>query len=667
MAIVDMNRISVIGLASDREKILELLMKLEAVQMTDIWDELKDDVKKVLLRKEEKKNEIAALEEEIVELEEVLRYLGKYDRRKKGLFESRRIISREDYEEAVQNQQEIRDAAKSVAWCEEQIAGLHMEKNKCTNRIISMKPWEQVDIPLDYKPEGSVLLTFGYAPRRCNVAGIEKQLDEEAALCEIFILNRDREHTYMCAVYHRSEANKSEAILKRHGFIKLDFTGLKDTAAKTILKDSERILEIEKEYDRFIKVLEGYAEGIDRIELLYDALVTKRDLKICESRLPGTNNTFMLRGWIPAHLSEYIEKELSDKWVCSIQIRKPSVKEDYPVLLRNKSIGQSVESITMLYSAPNPREADPNTVTGIFFILFFGLMMGDAGYGAVMIIAAALLLKKNRLEEGMRRFMKLMLYCGISAVFWGAMLGGWFGIPFMSEYALLLNPIDNPETFLGFTLILGITHIFIGIGMNCIKLIKKKKFLDILLDVVTWYIFFTGFVFVILPYAYSGRPEAIEGLVDIGKYMLVVGGATIALTRSRDSKKILKKLISGFGSLYGIVKFLSDVLSYSRLMALGLATSVIGVIVYDIACLIGLDSPISIAGFILVMLAGHTLNFGIAVLSAYVHSSRLQYIEFFSRFYIGNGVVFKPFRSETKYIKLQEVMNNEYGILRNDR
>ncbi len=665
MAIIDMNEISLIGLYRDREEILQSLMEFGAIHITDIRDELPEQLKSALVDRNETEAEIQTIEDNIQKVSEVLKLLEKFDKRKKGLFGTRLAVSKEAYERVVNEQGLLWTTIKSIMWCDSRIEQLHSERNKHSNLIIALSPWEQLHLPLEKTTTRTTQVVMGYIPRRSNMEELQGKVDELGA-CQLLTLNRDREHIYICLLYHRSVSGEASAVLKQYGFTKVPLVGMEGTPEQNIQAAHARIVEIDRECERISKDMEDYAEDIEQLEILYDVLNIQRDLKRAEDRLAETRSVFMLRGWIPAHLSGTAVQMLQKRWICEVHIRIPNDDEEYPVLLKNNSLGQSVEAITSLYSLPHPKEYDPNTIVGAFFVLFFGLMMGDAGYG-FLIILAALLLKKAKLEEGMQKFTKLMLYCGISTVFWGAMFGGWFGLPQMGKYPLFLNPIEQPELFLGFALLMGVIHIYTGLGMNSIKLIREKKYLDILLDVVVWYVFFTGFIFFVLPYAYNGNPELVGQLMNAGKYMLFGSGIIIVLTHGRKNKSFIKRLTSGIGSLYGVVKFLSDVLSYSRLMALGLATSVIGIIVYDIASMNGLDHPFAIVFFTFVMLAGHALNFAIALLSAYVHSSRLQYIEFYSRFFIGGGKLFKPFRPDTKYINLQEVMQSGHSIFGHDR
>jgi V/A-type H+-transporting ATPase subunit I len=351
-------------------------------------------------------------------------------------------------------------------------------------------------------------------------------------------------------------------------------------------------------------------------------------------------------------MSEQVKGYLEKSCDCFVNIIEPSEDEEFPVLLANNDIAKSVESITSMYSVPNSREIDPNTIMAPFFMLFFGLMLSDGGYGALLAIATAIILKVFKLEEGTKRFMKLMFYCGISTMFWGLLFGGWFSIPNIPS--LWFNPVDDPELLLSYSLLFGVIHIYVGLGVRAANLIREKKYLDVVFDVLFWYIIFTGFALYLLPYIPKIDPDRVTGLVNIGKYLLLIGAVLLVLTQGRSKKNIFAKLVNGISSLYDLVGFLSDVLSYSRLLAMGLATSVIGSIVNQMAAMLGFNNIFKIILVALVLLVGHAINFAINALGAYVHSSRLQYIEFFGKFYKGGGTSFEPFKANTKYINLKQ-------------
>lgn len=648
-----MNKLSLIGLNKDKEEMLRDLMELGAVHLEDIAPGVFEDGWEGKLYSDVGPEEVLELEEKMEKISLVLKHLEKYDARKKGLFAVRRPVPREDCERVWLGQERLWNAVDGVFRSEQHIAHLHNEKNRYSNLMASLEPWEALDIPLDMAGTETVSMLMGYIPGKNRTEELEKDLEAVGACC-LKILNREREHTYIYLIYHRSVAEELGRTLKQYGFTRVAFKDLEGTAGDTIRQASERIQELEREYEDAAEKMAVHAEELEDLELLYDVLMIRRDRKRALMRLVGTENVFMLAGWVPAHLGECLSETFQSKWTCVAAVREPFKNEEYPVLLKNSDVGRSVEAITAMYSLPNSKEIDPNFVMSLFFIFFFGLMLGDGVYGIVLILAAGFVLWKVRLEESIRKFVKLLLYCGISTVFWGALFGGWMGIPALSEYYLWMNPVERPEEFLGWALIFGILHIYVGIGVKGANLFRQKKYLDIVLDVGVWYVFFTGFVLFVLPYVFGSITENLDGPVTAGKYMLLASALVIVATQGRGKKNILSRFFSGTAKLYDLIKFTSDVLSYSRLMALGLATSVIGFIVYEIAAMNGTDSVLGVISFVLILLIGHLLNFAIAMLSAFVHASRLQYIEFFSRFFKGGGVAFKPLKTNTKFIQLQE-------------
>jgi V/A-type H+-transporting ATPase subunit I len=236
------------------------------------------------------------------------------------------------------------------------------------------------------------------------------------------------------------------------------------------------------------------------------------------------------------------------------------------------------------------------------------------------------------------------------------MFGGYFGdfIPVAAKTlfnkdivvnAVWFNPIQEPMTLLVFSLILGAIHLFVGMGIKAYILIKDGRPVDALCDIFLWYVLLIGLVL----FGIGGSVSA--GLAIAGKYMSIVGALGILFTAGRAKKGIVGKLLGGLGSLYGITSYLSDVLSYSRLLALGLATGVISQVINTLGSMAGGG----IGGAIVMLVAfviGHTFNLAINVLGTFVHASRLQYVEFFGKFFEGGGIAFNPFNKKTKYVEI---------------
>ncbi|MGI6668970.1 MAG: V-type ATP synthase subunit I [Acetivibrionales bacterium] len=266
-----------------------------------------------------------------------------------------------------------------------------------------------------------------------------------------------------------------------------------------------------------------------------------------------------------------------------MDIREPAEDEEFPVLLENNGFAEAGEPVTTMYGLPNSREIDPNAVMAPFFVLFFGMMLSDGGYGLVMSLITGLALWKLKLDSGKRKFVKLLFFCGLSTVFWGIMFGGWFGISYFVKYAVWFDAGSNPELMLSWSLLFGVIHLYAGLGLKAANMIRRKQYLDALLDVGVWYVVFTGFAMFLLPMSRKWiRLKLLQLLKPVNMYWQ--SGAVLAiLTQGRAKKNIFAKLFGGVASLYDIVGFFSDVLSYSRLMALGVATSIIASIINQMA------------------------------------------------------------------------------------
>ena len=444
------------------------------------------------------------------------------------------------------------------------------------------------------------------------------------------------------------------SILKQHGYTPTPFKGWTGTAAE----NKERILaEIQETENRCVQVekeisdLEGLKDGI---ECLYDELVIERDREKIKGRLLRSKRTFHLEGWVPEPATEAVDKLLEAK-ECCFAYRDPEDGEEVPVLTENNSFVYPFEAITEMYSLPDYRGVDPTKYFALFYAMFFGIMLSDAGYGLVIAIACFAVLKKFALEGMTYRMIKMFMYCGVSTVFWGALFGGWFGDFFqvaartifnkeITISPIWFNPIDDPTRLLIWSLIFGVIHLFLGMGIKAAMLIKRGQLVDAICDIFSWYLVILGAAMWLAGGSLS------EALVKPGMYMAIVGALILLLTGGRNNKGI-GKVTGGLSALYNITSYISDILSYSRLLALGLATGVIASVVNTMGSLAG-GGAVGIIVLLVVFVIGHTFNLAINALGAFVHSSRLQYIEFFGKFYEDGGEEFDPFRKNTKYVRL---------------
>ena len=317
--------------------------------------------------------------------------------------------------------------------------------------------------------------------------------------------------------------------------------------------------------------------------------------------------------------------------------------EVYPVAFKNPAVVRPFEIITKLYSMPKHTSIDSNIYMAPFFFTFFGIMLGDAAYGLIMAVLGTYFTIKLKLKGDGARMGWLLTLLGIATLIWGAVFGSWFGDggARIGIAPIWFDPMTNPMLMLGLCFGLGLIQIFTGMGIKAWINIKRGLYLDAIFDQGLWYMLLIGLMLMVTPVS------------AVGGYMAIIGAVGLVLTQGRSQKTILSKFASGLLSLYNISAYLSDVLSYSRLFALGLATAVIGIVFNQLGAMLG-ASWITFIFALLILFIGHLFNIAVSVLGAFVHSSRLQYIEFFGKFFEGGGKAFRPLDIKTKFTEVLE-------------
>ena len=429
----------------------------------------------------------------------------------------------------------------------------------------------------------------------------------------------------------------------------------KGTVTENIEKNSERKLKLQDDIEKILAEIRELAQRKDHIEDYEDILTVELDKKRTRSKLLKTKKTFYLEGWVPEGKVEAV-KNLLETNECYFEFRDPEEGEEVPVLLKTPKLLKPVEAITEMYSLPAYGTFDPTSIFALWYICFFGMMFSDACYGLLMIIVLGVVLKKYNLEGTMYKMVKLLFYCGISTAFWGVMFGGYFGNLFtviadtffgktFKIPPLWFDPLDDPLKLLIISIALGVAHLFLGLAIQGYIYLKDGKVVDFICDIVLWYTTIIGL------FLWIGGGMLGGAAPVIGKWMSIISIVGLALTGGRN-RKGAGKAIGGFSNVYNITSWLSDILSYARILALGLATGAIAQVVNTMGALAGGGIKGAIV-FLLVFLFGHLLNFAINVLGAFIHSARLQFVEFFGKFYVDGGEAFDPLRKNTKYIKIE--------------
>lgn len=648
--IVKMNKVAIFGMEDQREALIRSLMDIGAVELSVTDAEEFED----LACNPNLQTELSDMEAKMSDISLALDSLNRHSPKKKaGLFQSRREVSNSELDNVLKNKDVIELAVRNIRDQEEKLVQLKNEENRLDNLISSLLPWKDYSVPLEITGTRETLILPGTIPGSVDLSNVIADLSDKVVYSEINIIGSDKEQHYIFVVCHRDSEQECLSCLKGYGFTKASFAGLSGTTSENIENLQKELLRIDEERAKSIEEIRHYSTERVLLEVLYDGLGMEKARIEAAEKVLKTRKVFLINGWIPEEIAQKAKEHLESSFTLSVSISEPAEDEEFPVLLENRGLAEAGEPVSGMYSLPSSREIDPNAVMTPFYVLFFGLMLSDGGYGLIMALVTGFVLLRFKLEDGTRKFAKLLFFCGIATVFWGAMFGSWFGIEALTKYGIWLNPVEQPELMLSWSLLFGVVHLYAGFAMQAANLIRKKKYLAAFLDVAPRYIFYTGAIAILLPYAPEVDATAVAPLVNIGKYLLIIGAVFMILTQARGNKGVFSKLFGGVFSLYDVVGFMSDILSYSRLLALGLATGIIASIVNQMSVMFDFPAIIKFVLMLLIILVGHSINFAINALGAYVHSCRLQYLEFFGKFFTGGGVAFKPLKANTKYIAVK--------------
>ncbi len=671
MAMLKMQRIYIYALIKYCKDILETLQRRGVVEIENM--ELEDSV----FFKEDTTPLQAQYQRSAATAGEALGILSRYAPQKKGLlssFKGRERLSADDYNRMVDNTQDTLRIAYDIISYQKNIDMNEAEKVKYEAQLEAIKPWLSLDVPMNFTGTATTTAFIGKFSETKSSTDIMTQLAElipEVEGIDVEIISCDENQTCVFILAMKQDADQVSDALRRIGFEYPSY--ISPVAPKTREKQIDkhlsnrdgRILEAEKN----IKACEKYYPDL---EFLEDYFVMKTERYRAFDEITTSRNTFILSGYITERDAQELKTYLEEHFDAQVEL-EASDTPDTPVVLKNNKFAEPTESVLASYSYPDRREADPTSVMAIFYYIFFGMMFSDAGYGMVMALACGILLMKfKNMETGLRRSMKMFFWCGVSTTIWGLLFGSFFGdaVSVISNtffhtpppaipglvVPIWFNPVTDPMQMLMFSFLLGIIHLFAGLAIMAYNDIKHKEYSAVQYDVISWDLLVGGAILALLSLDMMGN---IAGFtlppifLTIGGIMAAIGAVLILLFSGRESKNPVKRFLKGVYGLYGATGYLSDILSYSRLLALGLATGVIAQVFNQIGSMMG-SGVIGVILFTLIFVIGHGLNIGINALGAYVHTNRLQFVEFFGKFYTGGGREFKPFKINTKHYTVKE-------------
>lgn len=669
MAVMPMQRIGIYALKSRRKPILELIQRRGVVE---IHAEKAEDA---VFRQTDTAPAKARFENNTSTLQAALEALDKLEPEKKSLFaplEGRTPIPLSRYEETAGAAGKTLRAASRVNALWKKCADDRAEILRLEAQIRMLEPWSRLDVSMRTTGTASTAAFIGSFPAEYTEEALKAEIARGAPEIDgvaVEVLSAGTQQTCAFLLCHASNGAKLEAFLRSIGFTYPADRSKKPPQAR--MQDlNARIEKLRAEIDGAEAEIRTYAALRGAMQYTIDYFSMRIEKYDVLGRLWQSPHVFVITGYIPAESAPALEKELTEKFEAYVELETPAEDEDVPVKLKNNAFAAPVEGVLESYSMPGRKEIDPSTLMAVFYYFLFGMMLSDAGYGLLMVIGCGIALAKfKNMEESLRKFLKMFLYCGISTVFWGAMFGSFFGDAVtvigktffnvdIAIPALWFTPLNEPMRLLLFSFLIGVIHLFAGLGAQFYQLARQGLWKDAIFDVVFWYMLVGGGILYLLSMQMFADMVSLgftlpAAVGTTGAIAAGIGAVGIVLTAGRESRSPFKRLLKGLYGLYGVSSYLSDILSYSRLLALGLATGVIASVFNQMGAMLG-NSPAGVAVFVFAFLVGHTLNLGINVLGAYVHTNRLQFVEFFGKFFEGGSRKFNPFSAKTKYFKITE-------------
>ena len=635
-----MKHLRLLGMESEREALLKAMQDMECVEISSI-DGSEEALKSGFAKPDDKA--LMSAQEASRAYRTALASLDRFAPEKKGMFRKRQGVSRAAFFSA-ESEENARTAAETINKDTRRLGEIESERTKNEALRATLAPWLTVDAPLG-GADGALAVFFGTAGLNVTDDALKALADSLDGLLTWQQASSDRSLRYLLVMCHGSVKERALSALRDLGFSTVSFRGMTGTAKENDKALAENLAALEKERQEIEQRIAGLGGKRETLLEASDRAAIALRREEAKSRLVGTDKVFLLEGWLPADRCAALEKAL-EPFTCAIETREPTEDEypQVPVQLKNNKLTRPLNMVTEMYSLPAYGTLDPNPLMAPFFILFYGIMMADMGYGLLMMIASVIISKKYRPKGTSGELFSLLGLCGISTFIMGALTGGFFG-DFLTQlvaivspgtvFALpkLFDPLDDLTMILIGSMALGMVQIVTGMAISLIEKCKRKKFLDAFFEEITWWIVFVGIAFLAL-----GKGAAV----------LYVGCALVLLGPIVQGKG-WGKLTGVFGSLYNhVTGYFGDILSYTRLMALMLAGSVIAQVFNMLAAM-----PGNVIAFIIISMLGNAMNFGLNLLGCYVHDLRLQCLEFFNKFYVDGGKPFHPMTLDTEYVDLQ--------------
>lgn len=658
MAISNMLKLLLIGNVKERNSLIKRLHKLGCVEVatTDKIEKMQsadtgeyaDKCKVKLARLEFCLETVKSYKPTALKLakEQKIDYIPA---KGKGPFQTRPLISFEDFSNLKDIETDIFTQISQLKEYTDKIIALRAKTQKETNVIASLAPYVNMHVPFSkFKDTATASVLLGEVAKT-KVALFEKIESEYGGVYEVFQGSGNSDG--VAIVIDKSKREDIQQLLADTEFTACSISS--DSTPEEMRAQAEKNLaETEKERNLAIEAIMTFENIFDDVIRLHDYFTLEVAKAESENRTQTTSSTYYLEAWLPEGEKDRVDKDLENSPLSlAYTIREPLESETPPTFVESNGVVAPYESVTNMFSVPFYKEIDPNPSVAFFFFLIFGMMLGDAGYGLLLTLGTGIILALRKPPKGEMNLVKIMFMGGISTFIWGFLFGSYFGLS-ATDLGIWcwFNPIEDPMPLLILSLAVGVVQMFFGMAINMVALIKKHQPVWGISSAFSWYFLALG-IGGIFGASYIGAWAKTAGIV------FAVLGVVLLMLSGTFGKRGAKKVTGALSSLYGIINFFSDMMSYTRIFGLGLASGVIGMVFNEIASVISGMMPFKFMGVIvtiIICIIGHTFNISINALGAYVHNSRLQFVEFFGKFYTGGGELFAPLGSQMKYYRIGE-------------
>ncbi|WP_160690681.1 V-type ATP synthase subunit I [Clostridium sp. C2-6-12] len=648
MAIVKMNKFTLLAFESKKEELLEKLQAFSNAELINLQDENLLENNEILkdLTKEQIDSDLAKWEEQLVRIKLTISFLENYmhkQSRIKSLTKEKTSLTMSELKDKVLNSK-LNEVFEKIREYEVLLNDLDKEKTRLKVSVEKLTPYVGFNAPFSSLKELKQVSYFlGSVP-----SFYEDNIINDLKDCYIEIMSKDDKETYFFALVYKEDEKDVLDVLRTFSFTPFKLEE-EDSPLKIIHDYNERISIIDA--DKFIikERLAGYEEEMKILQLAYEYYNNLIIRKNISNNLLKTENVTVIQGWIPESKNDefttIIQNILEEEYYLNFEEVKEEEIDDVPIKLENNDLNESFEAVTGMYSLPKYNDIDPTPFVTPFYLTFFGMMVADAGYGLLMLISTLVSLKFFKLEENTKKMVKFFMYLSFPTITFGLMYGSVFGD--IIKFNGLIDSSKDFMTILVLSFVFGIIQIFFGMGIKAVLLIRMGKPLEAFMDVGSWVITLLSFGGI-----GAGTMLNIPVLKTICTFSAIVGALLIVFTQGRSAKTVGGKIGQGLYQLYGITSYLGDLVSYARLMAIGLSGGSIAGAINMIIKMLPAPIGLFVIGPILFVIF-QTVNLLLSLLSGYVHSLRLTYVEYFSKFYDGGGKPFKPFETQTKYINLK--------------